>query len=266
MIRLSIDAFARQIRLVQSCLLMLLSVVLFVPAEVSASLRIVPLKKKGFSPIQVAVAECKSQTTHQPRKNAPRLRPEFMVVLHGRGGSTSVGSLLESFRPSLCKHNLKGIAPAAPTANANWPFETPSGEGQDQFLLDLIQKDARELLKLSPKKAVGSVLVVGVSAGATFLMGDFYPKHGHQLRGTAIALCGGSWPVNGVIQGVKTIEANFPLFVQIGKTDFLFDQVRAGLTKYSELGLPVRARFTDRSGHCAFDFNEAIDNVLAEAQ
>lgn len=72
--------------------------------------------------------------------------------------------------------------------------------------------------------------------------------------------------MNGVIQGVKTIEANFPLFVQIGKTDFLFDQVRAGLTKYSELGLPVRARFTDRSGHCAFDFNEAIDNVLAEAQ
>jgi predicted esterase len=221
------------------------------------------LRAKGFAESKVAVFEC--GLSLQSSKMQKQIRPRgILVVLHGRGGANGVSGLIETFRPSVCRHNLVAVAPSAPTSNRNWPFETSNGEGQDQFLLNFIRKEVRQLLRLSASEDSLPIYLVGISAGATFLMGDFYPQHGHKLRGRAIALCGGSWPVNGKINGIKSIESAFPLYVQIGKSDFLFGQVKAGLTKYSELGLPLRARFTEAAGHCAFDFNEALDLVLSE--
>jgi hypothetical protein len=232
-------------------------------AESIHSVRTTTLRTKGFLESKVALAECSHSGSSgiQSKQNRPR---GLLIVLHGRGGADGVTGLLETFRPTLCKHNLAAAAPSAPTANRNWPFESSNGEGQDEFLLNFIRKNVRSLLNLSVADDSLPVYLVGISAGATFLMGDFYPNYGHTLRGRAVALCGGSWPVKGKINGIKKIESTFPLFVQIGKSDFLFDQVTAGLKKYSQLGLPLRARFTEAAGHCAFDFNEAIDVVLAD--
>jgi hypothetical protein len=234
-------------------------------ADAAQPARVFSLRSQGFSPSKVAVSECASSAAPNPEQR--QSRPQgLLVVLHGRGGADGVAGLLESFQPSLCRHKLIAAAPAAPTANRNWPFETKNGEGQEQYLLNFIRSDVFKFFGGSYAKHPLPVYLVGISAGATFLMGDFYPLHGHKLRGRALALCGGSWPVRGTINGVKTIESTFPLFVQIGKTDFLLNQVTAGLTKYSQAGLPLRARFTDAAGHCAFDFNEAVDHVLAEAK
>lgn len=221
------------------------------------------IKKKGFSESQLLLATCASHGSSSRVKQRESQSHGTMFVLHGSGGANSLEQLLESVRSSACQHGYRLALPAAPTQNKNWPFETANGEGQDRFLLELIQKDLPSLFKLTRIEVQQPIFLLGVSAGATFLMGDFYPRHGHQLRGHALALCGGSWPSQDKIEGVKSVESRFPLFVQIGKGDFLFRQVQAGLSKYAEMGLPLRASFTDEPGHCAFDFNRAIEEVLS---
>lgn len=100
-----------------------------------------------------------------------------------------------------------------------------------------------------------------MSAGATFLKGDFYPRHGSKFRGLASAFCGGSCPTQDFIAESSKIDKSFPLFVQISRKDFLFEQVEAGLIKYDQLGLPLRTFLINEDGHCSFDFEKAIEKI-----
>lgn len=198
----------------------------------------------------VALAQCSTRGS-QPIEGV-------VVVLHGRGGHASTSDLARMFLNFACSKRLAVAAPAAPTKNQNWPFEKIQGEKQDLLLLELIKNILPR--ELGIKKELKTYLV-GVSAGATFLMGDFYPRHGAQLKGFAAALCGGSAPTAAQISGLKQLEKTFPLFLQISRKDFLFQQTEQGLKKYAEMGLPLRARITDEPGHCAFNFAESLDLI-----
>lgn len=227
-------------------------------ADVNASLEVKKnvVKIAGFEKSEILYATCRGKTP-QPRTVEPKPKGS-LVLLHGRGGAQNLETLVESVRVAACKLQLHVVAPAAPTRDKNWPFETTAGEGQDKYLLKLLRHEIPVHFGLTHAKAKLPLLLVGISAGATFLMGDFYPRHAHNFHGVAIALCGGSWPNAIRIEKSKTLDKNFPLFVQIGKSDFLIEQVHKGLGKYADMGLPVRARFMDAPGHCAFDFNDAI--------
>ncbi|MFZ9520522.1 MAG: hypothetical protein ACO3A4_08600 [Silvanigrellaceae bacterium] len=224
------------------------------------STTVLKLKKPGFLESEVVLHECPgvkdSALSRQGRWAGT------MVVLHGSGGAAGIAGLAEMMSQSACNHRLRLAVPAAPTRNRNWPFESAIGERQDEYLLGLIKKDIPSAWKNSLASDSPMLVIVGISAGATFLMGDFYPRHAHKLKGRALALCGGAWPSQDKIVGYKRLDAEFPLFVQIGKSDFLFEQVRAGLTKYAHMGLPLQASFTEAPGHCAFDFNAAVDAVM----
>lgn len=220
----------------------------------------VSLKKSGFPAAQALFAECAAGGSAV--KNKPAVSRATMVVLHGSGGAGNLSSLLKSVSISACRNRFRMAALAAPNKKRNWPFESTAGEGQDRFLVEFLRDVLPAHFNLSRSQRHEPLMLIGVSAGATFLMGDFYPRHASQFKGLALALCGGAWPNYDRIVGVKTLDAGFPLFVQIGKSDFLFEQVKAGLTRYAEMGLPVRASFTDAAGHCAFDFNQAIDAAL----
>ncbi|NBW80471.1 hypothetical protein EBR21_01835 [bacterium] len=221
---------------------------------------VLKIKKSGFPESDVVLSDC--QDSKGDLRHAARKWDGAMVVLHGSGGAGSLKDLAQMLSVSTCKHRLRLAVPAAPTRNRNWPFETSQGERQDEYLLELIKKDIPAAWQAPPATIVTNLFIVGISAGATFLMGDFYPRHAHQFKGRALALCGGAWPSQDKIVGIKKLDADFPLFVQIGTSDFLFEQVRAGLTKYSKMGLPLQASFTDAPGHCAFDFNAAVDAVM----
>ena len=182
-----------------------------------------------------------------------------VVVLHGRGGHESISDLAQKFALFACQRGFAVAAPAAPTKNKNWPFEKLEGEKQDHFLLALIKQILPQ--ELRSKKKELKIYLVGISAGATFLMGDFYPRHGAQLKGFAAALCGGSQPTAARLSGLQSLEKSFPLFIQISSKDFLFQQAEQGLKKYADMGLPLRAKITDEPGHCAFDFVESLENI-----
>ncbi|MBM3381683.1 MAG: hypothetical protein FJY29_04500 [Betaproteobacteria bacterium] len=198
----------------------------------------------------LAVARCAQQN---PQKLAG-----VVVALHGRGGHASTADLAQMFLKFACPRSFAVVAPRAPTKNHNWPFEKMEGEKQDLFLIELIKKTIPKELE---SKEELKIYLVGVSAGATFLMGDFYPRHGAQLKGVAAALCGGSAPTTAKIQGLSTLEKNFPLFIQMSRKDFLFQQTEQGLKKYAEMGLPLRARLTEEPGHCAFDFADSLELI-----
>jgi hypothetical protein len=222
----------------------------------------VSFRKSGFPETQANFAQCADAGAGSALKNKSASARATMVVLHGSGGAGNLQSLLESVSLSACRNQFRMAALAAPNKKRNWPFESATGEGQDKFLLEFLREDLPAHFNLSRAQKREPLMLVGVSAGATFLMGDFYPRHASQFKGLALALCGGAWPNYPRIVGVKTLDVRFPLFVQIGKSDFLLEQVKAGLTRYAEMGLPVRASFTDAAGHCAFDFNQAIDAVI----
>jgi hypothetical protein len=224
------------------------------------SLSVLKTRKSGFSESDVVLSECQEAKT--VGRNPVRKWNGTMVVLHGSGGAASIKEVAQMLSVSACKHRLRLAIPAAPTRNRNWPFETAAGERQDEYLLELIKKDLPAAWQSPSSEALSNIFLVGISAGATFLMGDFYPRHAHLFKGRALALCGGSWPGQEKIVGFNKLDKDFPLFVQIGKSDFLFEQVRAGLTKYAQMGLPLQASFTDAPGHCAFDFNAAVDAVM----
>jgi hypothetical protein len=214
--------------------------------------------------IQISAAGLTSKSALGRCAAHQKFKPEGIVVLlHGRGGHTAIEKLVNAFPKFACRRNFAVVAPAAPTANKNWPFEKKQGEKQDLFLLELLQKNLRQTFSMNEKTPIH---LVGISAGATFLMGDFYPRHGFKLNGLAAALCGGSWPTQSEINGFKDIEKHFPLFVQISKQDFLFRQTEAGLKRYTDLGLPLRAKITEETGHCAFDFEESLERIAAMIQ
>lgn len=222
----------------------------------------VSLKKPGFPETQALFAQCRNSGAVSDGGDKPAVARATMLVLHGSGGAGNLHGLLDSVSKSACRHQFRMAALAAPNKKRNWPFESAAGEGQDRFLLEFLREDLPAHYKLSRSQRREPLMLVGISAGATFLMGDFYPRHANQFKGVALALCGGAWPNHPQIVGVKSLDARFPLFVQIGKSDFLFEQVKAGLSRYAEMGLPVRASFTDAAGHCAFDFNQAIEEVI----
>ena len=209
--------------------------------------------------VQIAAAGLISKTALGRCAANSKSKPEgILVLLHGRGGHTAIEKLVNAFPKFACRRNFAVVAPAAPTANKNWPFEQKRGEKQDLFLLELIQKNLPQTFSINENTPIH---LVGISAGATFLMGDFYPRHGFKLKGLAAALCGGSWPTQSEINGFKDIEKHFPLFVQISKQDFLFKQTEAGLKRYMDLGLPLRAKITEEPGHCAFDFEQSLERI-----
>ena len=214
--------------------------------------------------IQISAAGLTSKTALGRCAANSKSKPEGIVVLlHGSVGHTAIEKLVSSFSKFACRRNFAVVATAAPTVNKNWPFEQKQGEKQDLFLLELLQKNLPQTFSLSEKTPI---YLVGISAGATFLMGDFYPRHGFKLNGLAAALCGGSWPTHFEINGFKDIEKRFPLFVQISKQDFLFRQTEAGLKRYMDLGLPLRAKITEEPGHCAFDFEESLERIATMIQ
>lgn len=231
---------------------------------ISICLLSLPVCSRAEQIPKVVFSECAPTSDAKKGKRSPL--QAVLVVLHGKGGADSLTSLAARFRPSACKHQFLIVAPAAPTQQKNWPFELVKGEGQDVFLNDLLQNRVPKELRKRSAPVELPLLLVGISAGATFLMGDFYPRHAYKFRGKALALCGGSWPTTDVIPFKEKLSQQFPLYVKISQDDFLFDQVRAGLKQYAKLGIPPLASITQDRGHCGFDFNAAIDEVWATRQ
>ncbi len=184
-----------------------------------------------------------------------------LVVLHGKGGQTQLSSLAKRFKLLACSRNLAVIAPAASSVNQNWPFERAGGDKQDMFLNELLKNELPQRIKL---KKNFETHFVGISAGATFLMGDFYPRHAHRYVGSAIALCGGSWPTDQSKLKEKTNFNKLPLAIRISSKDFLFQQSEAGIRAYKAEGIPILQRITHEQGHCNFSLTEATNELLTE--
>lgn len=185
----------------------------------------------------------------------------LMVVLHGRGGHTQLDKLAQRFKTIACSRNLAVVVPAASSSNQNWPFEREGGDKQDLFLIEILKNEIQKKTKITEPS---DTVFIGISAGATFLMGDFYPRHANLYRGAAIALCGGSWPTDKSKLKEKENFKKFPLTLRISKKDFLYKQSEAGIRTYEAHGIPVIKKITHEQGHCNFPLETAAEELLNE--
>jgi len=107
---------------------------------------------------------------------------------------------------------------------------------------------------------------VGVSAGSTFLSGDFLPAYGQHYGGGAVLLCGGGRPLHSATAGGAAVGLRFLFMIQRG--DFLYAQTLDAVNFWEALKVPAELRVMDGSGHCAFDTHAAmlqgIRSVLSE--
>lgn len=214
-------------------------------------------------PQSITIKHAFGQSHVQVRRCHNDAHAGLLVVLHGRGGhaAAQLSTMATQFKAVACKRNLALVVPEAASANRNWPFERAGGDKQDQFLNELLEKKIPTLVKI---KKPHTTFFVGISAGATFLMGDFYPRHAQRYSGAAIALCGGSWPTDTRQLTELGKFKKMPLAIRISEKDFLFRQARAGIVAYEKARIPVYKRITSESGHCAFSMDEATEEALSQ--
>jgi hypothetical protein len=112
-----------------------------------------------------------------------------------------------------------------------------------------------------PHLAKGRYVFVGLSAGSTFLSGDFLPDYIQDYPGgSAVLLCGGGPPLTA--SASKPVTGDFKMEVVITVEDFLYNQTLDAVRYWRNRRVPVNLNRLQKGGHCAFDIEQELKAAL----
>jgi hypothetical protein len=175
-----------------------------------------------------------------------------LVYFHGSGATKTYASNFREITGVATAFNLAAVALQAPDGAITWAEKGPPS-GRIAYAQELLQKEVfGKSANLEPKKTI----FVGVSAGSTFISGDFLPQFIGNYHGGAVLLCGGASPI--YPPKLPPSINGFKMFMAIQKTDFLFAQAIAGMDFWQAFGVPIKMSEPPGAGHCAFDLYSAM--------
>jgi hypothetical protein len=183
---------------------------------------------------------------------APGTKLGVLVYFHGSGSTASYAANFSDLSKIAASFDLAPVALQAPDGAITWAEKGPSS-GRIPYAQALLKT---EVFGKSPNLDINKTIFVGVSAGATFIAGDFLPSHIKDYRGGAVLLCGGASPIYPI--KIATTKKDFKMYAVIHPTDFLFGQTIAGVDFWRNRGLLVKTIQPMVAGHCGFDLNAAL--------
>ncbi|HYX35677.1 MAG TPA: hypothetical protein VE954_21485 [Oligoflexus sp.] len=180
----------------------------------------------------------------------------LLLFFHGSGNTQGYAGSFETLEAAGREFNLIPVALQAPNQAITWP-EGPNAPNNRhvEYVESFLN---REIYAKHSAVDRRRLILVGFSAGSTFLSGDFLTAGIRQYQGGAVMLCGGGGPVRmppDVFTKLSSVEANhFPLYFLIQKKDFLYPQTMQGIAYWKNRQAKVQAETPEGGGHCAFDF------------
>lgn len=174
-------------------------------------------------------------------------RSGALIYFHGSGATSRYAANFSELRKVARRFDLTPIALQAPDNAVTWAEKGPPS-GRIDYANDLLKS---EVFGKTPLIDMKRTIFVGVSAGATFVSGDFLPTYLEDYGGGAVLLCGGAPPIYPARVGSSV--KNFKMFAAIHPTDFLFSQTMAGVDFWRSFGVAIKTIQPTGSGHCGFD-------------
>lgn len=188
-------------------------------------------------------------TIDRPSSDAKR---GALVYFHGSGATKSYAANFSELMQVAQKFDLTPVALQAPDGAITWAEKGPPS-GRVPYVQALLKT---EVFGKSPNLDINKTIFVGVSAGATFVAGDFLPSYFKDYGGGAVLLCGGASPIYPM--KIATSIKDFKMYVAIHPTDFLFGQTIMGVDFWRNRGITVKTIQPAGGGHCGFDLNAAM--------
>ena len=185
----------------------------------------------------------------------------LMLFIHGSGGGDHYAATASVLAGVAREHNLILVAVQAPDHAVSWPNGNPAENNRHaQYLRSLIATRLASELKFDPAR----LYLVGLSAGSTFLAGDFLAEIGKDYRGALVLLCGGASPFFGIDRLAENARAGrFKIYVRIDTSDFLYAQTMQSVDFFKKTGFTVVTDISSEGrGHCAFDPAAVVSTAL----
>lgn len=200
-----------------------------------------------------------------PDKSVKAKSLGLLVFFHGSGSTASYASGFEGLVRVAGETGLIPLALQAPNGNDTWANHATGPSNQhDIYAKSLIDSIIPTLPALDSKR----VVLVGLSAGSTFLSGDFLPRFIQDYKGAAVLLCGGGGPLSlgqDLTRSLsRTVSTGMPLAFYIQQKDFLYRQTIQGISYWRSRNATVFVETPADGGHCAFDVNKEMSRLIRE--
>lgn len=177
----------------------------------------------------------------------------LLIFFHGSGGAKSYATPLTKLKPLRKKFKIHLMSIRSPT-RGNWPEKSPNNQSHVEYTREII-KHVQKGYKFK------ELILVGYSAGSTFVSGDFIPKYDFNYKLRGILLCGGGWPLSRTLDSTDVLRKKVQLYFRIGRKDFLFDQVMATMAFYAYHKISLKKKVTEE-GHCQFPLRTSVEEGL----
>lgn len=188
----------------------------------------------------------------------------LLVFFHGSGNTSGYAGVFPDLEKVAYEYNLVPLALQAPDSAITWADGANGPSNQHVAYAKSFLE--REIFLKHPEVKRDRLILVGFSAGSTFLSGDFLPRVMGSYQGGAVLLCGGGGPlVNdaAIFRALSDAEAKaFPLYFLIQTKDFLYPQTMQGIGYWRSRKARVTAETPEGGGHCAFDMPRELRKGL----
>jgi hypothetical protein len=187
----------------------------------------------------------------------PVSKSGVLVYFHGSGSTANYAAKFSDLSDIARQFDLTPVALQAPDGAITWA-EKDAPSGRIPYAHALLKA---EVFGKFPNLDANKSIFVGISAGATFISGDFLPSYINEYGGGAVLLCGGSSPI--YQNQLRGKFKNFKMFVAIHPTDFLFSQTVDGVDFWRSFGLTIKSIQPPGKGHCGFDIDKAMKDGIS---
>ena len=196
------------------------------------------------------------------RQTLGKGKPGLLLFIHGAGAGEDYASLAGGLIELARDRHLLLVAVQAPAHAFTWPNSDAFRDNRHAaYLKALVEQRLAKDFPFDP----GRSYFVGLSAGSTFLSGDFLPEIDLAYSGGFVLLCGGAMPfgTSGRLQETVARRERFQFYYRIDRGDFLYPQTAVAIDFYKKSGFKTFADISaDGHGHCAFDFVGAVKTGL----
>lgn len=215
-----------------------------------------------FTYTDAALKKTGKYTLSNPDPSSRPKKPGLLVYFHGSGATNTYASNFSSLDDVARKLGLLAMAVQAPNGSDTWANAATGKSNQhDLYVRNLLDKVFPTLQGLDKNK----ILFVGISAGSTFLSGDFLPRFLTRYKGGAVLLCGGGGPVvmeESLFKRLSAKEASaMPLSYYIQKADFLYGQTMQGIFYWRQRQAKVAYETPEGGSHCGFDLIKELERL-----